>query len=407
MRAPSKLADPLELRCGIVVRNRLAKAAMSDQLGDLTGAPTSRHARLYGRWALGGAGLVISGNVMVDRRSIGEPRDVVIEDARDHEALRRWATAARRERTIALVQLNHPGRQALAGSSSRVVAPSSIKLATRGFATPRALKHDEIVELVQRYGRAARVVVEAGFDGVEVQAAHGYLVSQFLSPLANQREDAWGGDATRRRAFLIEVVRAVRAALGPDKVLAVKLNSADFQRGGFEEQESLQVVRSLDAEGVDLLEVSGGTFEAPAMSGAFRAPSTLAREAYFLTFAERVRTVAPELALMVTGGFRSGRAMDAAVTSGATDFVGLARPLALRPELPRELLQRPEATRSDASPRTTGIKRVDDLADLWWSQHQLRRLGAGKEPDATYGPRRAVVTAIVRDGINTVRRRHA
>lgn len=401
---PSDLTTALTLPNGAVVKNRLAKAAMSEQLGDLSGAPTADLERAYGRWAAGGVGLLITGNVMIDRRSLGEPRNVVVEDERDLPALARWAGAAKAHDTTAIVQINHPGRQTPTGLSSRVVAPSAVPLAYRGaFPRPRALEGDEITELVARYAETARIVCEAGFDGIQLHGAHGYLISQFLSPRVNLREDEWGGDAERRRRFLLEIVRAVRAAIGAQRILSVKLNSADFQRGGFSEEESLEVIRMLDDEGVDLLEISGGTYEAPAMSGT-QAESTNAREAYFLEFAERVRAVA-QLPLMVTGGFRSGRAMTEALAGGATDVIGLARPLALEPDLPAALLRDPDATRAAFELHRIGIKKLDAAADLWWTQHQIHRLGAGKEPDPRYGARRAVVDALLRDGANALRRR--
>jgi 2,4-dienoyl-CoA reductase-like NADH-dependent reductase (Old Yellow Enzyme family) len=401
------LAAPLALPCGITLPNRLAKAAMSEQLGSLQGAPTAELERLYARWARGGIGLSITGNVMVDRRSIGEPRNVIVEDERDRDALGRWAAAAKGPEgaTVAIVQVNHPGRQTPTGLSSRVVAPSAVPLSYRGaFPKPRALTSGEVDELVGRFAETARIVVAAGFDGVQLHGAHGYLISQFLSPHVNRRDDAWGGDAERRRRFLLEVARATRAAIGPDRVLSVKLNSADFQRGGFTEDESLEVIAELAALGIDLLEVSGGTYERPAMTGTLR-ESTAAREAYFLTFAERAREAAGDLPLMVTGGFRSGAAMLEALAGGATDVVGLARPVALEPDLPRALLAAPESARSSLELKTIGVKQLDAAADLWWTQHQIGRMGAGREPDPRYGARRAVVDALRRDGLNLLRRR--
>jgi 2,4-dienoyl-CoA reductase-like NADH-dependent reductase (Old Yellow Enzyme family) len=257
------LAAPLALRCGTTIKNRIAKAAMSEQLGTISGAPTDQLERLYTRWAAGGAGLQITGNVMIDRRSIGEARNVVVEDRRDQAALERLARAAALNGTTALVQINHPGRQTPTGLSERVVSPSAIPIAYRGaFPKPRALTHDEILELIGRYAETSRIACEAGFAGVQLHGAHGYLISQFLSPRANQRDDEWGGDAERRRRFLLEVAHAVRAAIGPERVLAVKLNSADFQRGGFSEAESLEVIRQLDPE-IDLLEISVRRAPAP------------------------------------------------------------------------------------------------------------------------------------------------
>jgi len=399
------LATPLTLPNGAVIKNRLAKAAMSEQLAGPAGRPTAELARLYRRWAAGGAGLLITGNVMIDRRSIGEPLNVVVEDDRDIEPLQRWAAAAQSDGATALVQLNHPGRQTLAGLSELAVAPSAVQVDLGpAFARPRALTADEIVGLIERFARSAQMVVDAGFDGVQLHAAHGYLFSQFLSPHTNRRNDEWGGDPERRRRFLLEVTRAVRAAIGPDKILSIKLNSADFQRGGFTEDESLAVIEHLDREDIDLLEISGGTYESPAMSDGGTSDRTRQREAFFLDFAERVRTVTT-VPLMVTGGFRTGTAMTDAITSCATDLIGLARPLALQPELPDALLSTAETTRSEFELKKIGVKKLDSVADLWWTQHQIQRLGAGQDPDPTYGARRAVFDALRRDGRNILRRR--
>jgi len=403
--ATTTLASPLTLPSGAEIKNRLVKAAMSEQLGGPANEPTPELARVYRRWAQGGVGLIITGNVMIDRRSIGEPLNVVIEDDRDIEELRRWAGAAKSNGATALVQLNHPGRQTLAGLSELAVAPSAVQVDLGpAFAKPRALTADEIVELIDRFARSARIAVDAGFDGVQIHAAHGYLVNQFLSPHTNRRDDEWGGDPERRRRFLIEVTRAIRAEIGPDKILSIKLNSADFQRGGFTEAQSLAVIEQLDRESVDLLEISGGTYESPAMSDGGVSESTRLREAFFLDFAERVRAVTT-VTLLVTGGFRRGSGMTDAITSGATDLIGIARPLALQPELPQALLASPAIARSDFELKKIGIKKLDSAADLWWTQHQIQRLGAGKDPDPAYGARRAVFDALRRDGRNILRRR--
>jgi len=399
------LDTPFVLPSGAEVKNRIVKAAMSEQLASLTGAPTPELERLYARWAAGGAGMLITGNVMIDQRSLGEPRNVVVEDERDMDALRRWAASAKTNDTTAIVQINHPGRQSFVGLSSRVVAPSAIAIDYPGAAKPRALTGDEIGELIARFAETARIVVEAGFDGVQLHGAHGYLISQFLSPAANQRDNEWGGDAERRRRFLLEVTRAMRAAIGPDRILAIKLNSSDFQRGGFTEEESLEVIEQLDAENIDLLEISGGTYEAPAMTGTI-AESTRRREAYFLEFAEAVRQITT-VPLMVTGGFRTKVGMTDAITTGATDLVGLARPLALEPELPATLVRGLAFTRSAFELKTIGVKKLDGIADLYWTQHQLHRIGMGKNPDPTYGALRALLSAMHSNGVNTFRRRRA
>ncbi len=377
------LASALTLPCGAELPNRIAKAAMSEQLGDRANRPTQQLDRLYERWGRGGAGLVVTGNVMVDRRHVGEPRNVVVEDGRDLPALRRWAAAGRAGGAALWVQVNHPGRQALRIAGSHPVGPSAVAPKLPGAVTPRALTGGEIEQIVARFATTAAVVRDAGFDGVQLHGAHGYLISQFLSPRANVRDDDWGGDAERRRRFVLEVVRATRAAVGDDFPLGIKLNSADFQRGGFSEEESVEVVAALAEAGIDLVEISGGTYESPAMMGSGstqpQRASTAAREAYFLDYAERVRERVPGLPLMVTGGFRSLEAMAAAIASGACDVVGIGRPLALHPDAVGELLAGTRA-RVDAGSRSLGMRTVDSAIDLFWHTRQLQRIGRGRDP---------------------------
>ncbi len=382
-RGPTALADALNLPCGASLKNRLAKAAMSEQLADLNGAPTKELTRLYQRWARGGAGLLITGHVMVDPRHLSEPGNVRLEDDRHLDGLSRWAEAATLEGTHAWVQLNHPGRQAPRAVDPHPVAPSAVPLTVGGgaFARPRALTEPEILELVERFARAARLAQRAGFTGVQVHAAHGYLASQFLSPLANRRDDAWGGDGHRRRRFLLEIVRAVRAEVGSSFPVGVKLNSADFQRGGATFDDSLEVVQALSREPVDLLEISGGTYERAAMFAEAAKASTREREAFFLDFAERARAVAT-MPVMVTGGFRTKAAMERACASGAVDVIGLARPLAVEPELPRALLEG-RAEKAKPVRLGTGLPTLDALLVGSWHQRQLHRLGRGLEPDLT------------------------
>jgi 2,4-dienoyl-CoA reductase-like NADH-dependent reductase (Old Yellow Enzyme family) len=279
------------------------------------------------------------------------------------------------------MQLNHPGRQAMKGLNVETVGPSAVPFAPhmqRFFATPRALEETEIHDIVARFGRTAAIAEQAGFDGVQIHAAHGYLISQFLSPHTNQRDDAWGGDAVRRRAFTQAVYQSIRAATGPGFGVGIKINSADFQKGGISEEESAETIRALAAEGMDFVEISGGTYEAPAMAGL--KASTQRREAYFLTFAEAVRAHLT-VPLLVTGGFRSGQAMADAVDAGTVDLVGMARPLAVEPDFPQRLVSEGDV-RVELAPRRTGIKAIDRLGmlEVTWYERQLHRMAKGKAP---------------------------
>lgn len=388
MSVKSVLTHSLTLPNGVVVKNRLVKSAMSEALGDRSGAPTPELTRLYQAWADGGVGLCVTGNVMTDRRALGEPGNVVIEDERDLAALTEWAKAATANGTQAWVQLNHPGKQAPKGLNKETVAPSAVPFRAdmkAFFATPRALTDAEVRQLVQRYAAAAKVVKKAGFTGVQIHGAHGYLVSQFLSPHHNTRTDDWGGSPEKRRHFVLEVYAAMRKAVGAKFPIGIKLNSADFQRGGFTEEESLDTILALADAGIDLIEISGGTYEAPAMTGVKlgKTPvkdSTRQREAYFLEFAEKARA-AVKTPLVVTGGFRTAQGMAQAIESGAVDMVGLARILAIEPDVPQKLLAG-KAAQHTVKPITTGIKAIDKMGilEISWYTGQLKRIGRGEAP---------------------------
>lgn len=373
----STLASTLTLPCGLVLPNRFAKASMTEQLAT-NGNPNAALEALYARFREGGAGLVLTGNVMVHRDHREHARNVVIDDATDAAGLARYAQACG---PTGIVQLSHPGRQALWTTKGvQPVSPSGVALEGLGpvFKAPRALAPHEIDEIIARFAAAARASQSAGFAGVQIHGAHGYLVSQFLSARTNQRSDEWGGSLENRARFLLAIVARVRASVSAQFAVTVKLNSADFQRGGFEEEDGIAVAQMLDGK-IDLLEISGGSYEAPAMVGASARASTRAREAYFLEFAEklRARTKTP---LMVTGGFRSAAAMESAIASGAIDVVGLARPLAMEPGLPKRILSGDHAPAP--MPRDTiGVRMLDGILATSMYVEQMHRMARGKEPD--------------------------
>jgi len=348
------LARPLPLPCGVTLPNRICKAAMTEGVADPLLRATARHERLYRTWGDGGAGLLLTGNVQVDRTDLERPGNVAIDASEPRsvsrearEALARWARAGTAAGNHLWMQISHGGRQSPWYVTRRPLAPSAVQLKILGnYARPRAVTEAEIHELIRRFAAAASIARETGFTGVQVHGAHGYLISSFLSPVTNLRSDDWGGPLENRARFLLEVVRAVRGAVGPDFPVSVKLNSDDFRKGGFTNVECLEVVRWLNEESVDLLEISGGTYEQPRLLGAEgRAedavpvrPSTQAREAYFLDYAAAIRRVA-RMPMMVTGGFRSRAGMEAAL-EGDCDVVGLGRPLCWQPDFPRRLLAR-------------------------------------------------------------------
>jgi len=383
------------------VPNRFAKAPTSEHLAERSGDPGPDLEALYRTWSRGGAGLIVTGNVMIERGRFEVPRNPVFDERTDRSAIADYAAAAKTAGNLAIVQLSHPGRQQQRGRG-RPVAPSEVRLdgPIVAFARPRALTETEIRELIAKFAAAAKLAVDGGFDGVELHAAHGYLISQFLSPAVNRRTDRWGGDLEGRSRFLLETVAAVREAVGPGRIVAAKLNSADFQRGGFDNEDSIATAKLLEAAGLDLLEVSGGTYEDPAMITRLpRRESTVAREAYFLDFAERLRGET-RLALMVSGGFRSSAAMAAAVGSGATDLIGLARPLTLLPDLPARILGGEELRAPDGEPRSK-VKLVDAFLGSAWHNQQYARIARGKPPAAGRGTAATIalgVARLARDG---------
>lgn len=345
-----KLGSELTLPCGVNIPNRLAKAAMTEGLAEPRGIAGERIATAYRRWAEGGIGLSLTGNIMVDRRYRERPANVVVDGEQGPEAmmgLKAYAQAAKTGGTIAIAQISHAGRQTPASIAPEPVGPSAVAVKLPGglFAEPRALTGDEIHDVIARFAHTAKTLCEAGFDGVQVHAAHGYLISEFLNPLVNQRDDDWGGSLENRARLLLEAVRAVREAVGPKKIVSVKLNSSDFQKGGFSFEDCLQVVALLDQESVDLLEISGGNYEQPRMMGlegtepVFEGEvreSTKAREAYFMAYAEEVIKAA-KTPVMVTGGFRSRQAMEEALEAGVT-MIGIGRPLCVDVDAPSRLL---------------------------------------------------------------------
>ncbi len=399
--------DPLQLPCGLTLPNRIMKAAMSEALANAGHSPDGRLEQVYRTWGQGGYGLLITGNVMVDRTQLGEPGNVVIEDDRDRDALTRWAKAAHDTGTPIWVQLNHPGRQSNPFAIGHVpVAPSAVPLNLPGSPTPRELTAAEIEDIIERFAAAAAVCEAAGFDGVQVHAAHGYLVTQFLSPLSNLRTDQWGGDPKRRMRFLLEIVRRIRARVAPGFAVSVKLNSADFQRGGFSEEESRDVVKALAGDGLDLIEISGGNYESPAMSGS-AASSTNEREAYFLDYARTVRALAGDVPLAVTGGFRSRRAIEEALQAGDCDVVGVARPAVITPDAAAAIL----SERTDVLPtheirygmrsllgKLVDLKTFDGVLNLAWNTDQIHRLGSGLQPDLDRGQIATTVAMLRRNG---------
>ncbi|MBV8380257.1 MAG: NADH:flavin oxidoreductase/NADH oxidase family protein [Paucibacter sp.] len=386
MPAETPLYEPLTLPGGQTLKNRIAKAAMEEGLAEPGQLPGRASQMLYRRWAEGGAGLLITGNVMVSRDALTGPGGLVLEAGTPLDPYRAWADAAHAGGAKVWMQINHPGRQVFAALGNPGYAPSEVALQlgkhSKMFAPVKALSIEEIQAIVQRFADTARAAQAAGFDGVQVHAAHGYLLSQFLSPLTNRRSDGYGGGIEQRARLLIEAVRAVKAVARDGFAVAVKLNSADLQRGGFSEDDARAVVEMLNAEGIDLLELSGGSYESPAMQGRTADGRTLAREAYFLEFAQGLAQAA-RMPLMTTGGIRRRAIAERVVASGIA-VVGLGTALAYEPDLP----QRWQAGEALAEPVAVSWKdkALASLATMATVRRQLHRMGAGRAPSNRVSP---------------------
>lgn len=396
------LNQELKLPCGLVLKNRLVKAAMTEGLAGPDGLPNEKHGRLYRTWAEGGAAVLITGNVMIDGSHLERPGNVILDHQpsdTERAAIRSWAEAGSAAGCQMWMQLSHPGRQTPKSVNPHPRSASDIKLRLPGgqFARPAPLTGDEILMLVERFASAALTARECGFSGVQIHAAHGYLISQFLSPVSNRRSDEWGGPLENRARFLRQAVAAVRAKTGADFAVSVKLNSSDFQKGGFGPEDARQVVSWLQDGGVDLVEISGGTYEQPRMLelGGIEPveeikvrASTRERESYFLAFAAELADGA-DVPLMVTGGFRSAAGMAEAITEDGISAIGVGRPMCGDPycvskllingdDLPRfeKLLGNPRSFLGMNSPVKL-IKIVASFSVMAWYYDQIVLLGDG------------------------------
>lgn len=370
---------PLTLPNGTVLLNRIAKAAMEENLATPDNAPSEALFTLYRAWAEGGCGLIISGNVMVERRAMTGPGGVVLDSEHNLAAFTTWAQNAQRNDTQCWLQLNHPGRQMPKDMGQTTYAPSAValdlgKLSDR-FDVPQPLTTPHIETIIQQFVVSAKLAEKAGFSGVQIHAAHGYLISQFLSPLTNKRTDEWGGTIENRARLLIRIIRAVKAAVGSAFAVSVKLNSADFQRGGFSSQDAEAVVNMLNLEHIDLLELSGGSYETPAMQGEARDGSTLAREAYFLEFAKALKQQAT-MPVMVTGGIRRKIIAEQVIDSGI-EMAGIATALAIKPDLVNAWKNNDNAAPAMRS-ITWKTKPLAALANMAMVKYQLNRQSKAK-----------------------------
>lgn len=411
------LEQYIDLPCGVKIKNRICKAAMTERIADKRNFANQAHHTLYKKWNDGNCGLLLTGNIQVDRKNIEAAGNVVIEEEsyRDQiPALKKWVDIATRNGSHLWMQISHAGRQTPGELNLYPLAPSSIplKIPGRKFGVPTEMTEEEIIDVINRFIFVGKVARESGFTGIQLHSAHGYLLSEFLSPDINIRSDSWGGSLENRARLLLEIINGCRKELGNDYPISVKLNSADFQKGGFSNEESVKVAVMLSKAGIDLLEISGGTYEQPKLLGydkvsvnpkrnQFIKNSTIARESYFLSYAENISS-AIDIPLMVTGGFRSRKGMEAALSSQVCQMIGIARPLCSDPlaikkimdgeidNLPvyEEKLSIGPWWLSKKSPFRI-IQAINAFSSQAWFYMQIRRMSQGLNPDISMRPFKA------------------
>jgi len=382
---------PYTLPSGEILQNRIAKAALTERLSDNSHLPNGKHLQLYKTWAKGGAGLLISGNIMVDERFLEAAANVAIHHLSPEAPFKKWTKTVLAYGNAFWAQLNHPGRQANIFSSLQPLSASDVHLKKMGFfAKPRPMTEEEIEDLINRFVKSANFCRRVGFTGVQIHAAHGYLLSQFLSPRTNKRTDQWGGTIENRARLLLQIVERMRHLVGNEFSISVKLNSADFQRGGFEEADSLYVIKELEKRGVDLLEISGGTYEEfVAFTKKDLKASTLEREAYFLDFAKEVRANSL-IPIMVTGGIRSLVFSNQTLANGEMDIVGFGRPFLMDERFPAGFLD--GTLERVVEPRiTVPNPKMLDMGIGGFYDYQIERLATGKSLNMAYSGLRGVM----------------
>ncbi len=401
--------ESFTLPCGQILKNRVCKAAMTERIASGDNLANQGHINLYDIWADGDIGILLTGNVQVDRRNLEGPANVVI-DKNNYKnqlgTLKEWSAAGTKNNTQLWMQISHAGRQTPGEINSSPMAPSNIRLNIPGknYGTPVPMTEEDILDVIEKFVFTAKIARETGFTGVQFHSAHGYLLSEFLSPDINNRNDAWGGDIENRARIHLEIIKKCREEVGEDFPISVKMNSADFQKGGFAADDSIIVAKMLENAGVDIIEISGGTYEQPKLIGVDdltinperseqRKESTIAREAYFLEYAKDIRK-AVSLPLMVTGGFRTKEGIEDALRSNICQIVGIGRPLCADPYCVKkmilgelEILPSFEKTLSlgpsifsPSSPFTI-IKAINAFGAMAWFYQQIKNMAKGLKPN--------------------------
>jgi len=320
------LDKALKLPCGRRIKNRIAKAALTEHFAGYDGLPNKMHYCVYEKWAQSGAGIILTGNIMLDKAGMEAKGNVVIQSRSDLDHLKMWVASGGPNLWL---QINHAGALS---TSKKPLSPSGVAYIgkERSFAKPYAMSVEDIDGLKKKYMLVAGLAQKAGFAGIEIHAAHGYLLNQFLSKKTNLRMDKYGGCLKNRMRLLEEVVGVVRGKVGSEYPIAVKINTRDSPEEKYEER--IELCRTLDAAGIDIIELSGGNYEYTPMLGSEKCGN------YFFDFAKKVKLSGVKCPIMLTGGVRDVKIMEKIIEDGVADIIGLGRPMIIDPFLPSKIL---------------------------------------------------------------------
>lgn len=377
------LNKPIQLPVsGKYAQTRFLKSAMTERLcswdeKDIAsrGKPTPEYIRLYEEWGKGKFGVIVLGNLPVDARHPEAAKNACVD--RDSnwdvvEAFKPVVKASKADGALLIGQLTHAGRQCSKEIQPEPVSASDVQCAPAmgmEFNKPRPLTLEEVHDVIDRFAWSAKALYDAGADGAQLHAAHGYLLNQFLSPRTNLREDDFGGSFDKRSRIVFDIIKKIRERVPDERfIISIKINSNDFAEGAWTSEDMKTMAQRLEEAGVDLIELSGGTYESMAFE--HKKESTKRREAFFIEFAEEIRPVLKRSVLAVTGGFRSRDKMAQAINEGSCHMVGVARPVTAEPTLPRDVVE----GRSEGA-KTSYIKQqLSTPASI----KQLQEIGHGK-----------------------------
>lgn len=392
-----QVSKVITLPCGVTIKNRFVKTALSETMATNDHQPNHLFNRLYRQWAIGGAGIVITGNVMVDRHALAEPGNIVVDSDRVLPKLRQWAADGTINDTQLWMQLNHPGRQSPKMFSSRPVAPSAIPITgknRRAFESPRALTANEIKELVQKFVKSAVIAQKAGFTGVQLHGAFGYLINQFLSSKMNHRTDDYGGSIENRMRFLTDIYQGIREACGPKFPISLKLSLTDIDVTGFTQRQFEMVIKKMAALGIDMIEIAGDDYENSQIG--------FSGQAHFINQLLNVP-------IALSGGFRHISAMEEALGRQDASLIGVCTPMAFMTDMPNQILR--SRYQPFVLPLSTGSNWLDDklksIIVTSYCEEQIRRIAEGKQPKLYRNAWLSMLAGIQLHGIKGLKPRRA